>query len=69
VTFEIIEGLVFGASADYITEVEVLDRGSGHEVTQGLAVEVRRVAGVGSGAYIDQHLHAIPLKQFDEMLR
>jgi len=69
VTVEVVEGFVFGTPSNCIAEVEVLHCSGGHEVSQRLAVEVRGVTGVGSGAHIDEDLDAMLLQQFDEVLR
>jgi hypothetical protein len=64
----VVVGFVFRASADNIAEVEVLHPGSGDGVVQRFAIEVWRVAGIGSGAGVNQHFDAMLPQQFDEVL-
>ena len=66
VAFVVVELLVLRLTAEQIPEKPVLDSPAAQVAADGLAVELRRVAGVGAGADVDDQPDLVLLDQREE---
>ena len=69
VALVVVELLVVGPAAEQISEKPVLDSPTAQLVADGLAIEVRRVAGVGTRAHVDDQGDLVLLDQRQELCR